>query len=186
MIGTLITRLVAVGGAVCALALAGVAQADAASWPFHGGASASCVSHYGRHFIQGTMPAVGPRDEALGTIDLSDTGGGSQAADEWIFYRLAVGYNDSSGQLHWDRSNWDAVLNRYQGGGMIWEVLNGAWQQVNIGGYYGGTTDPGTVLEVPEDGDYAVYSEYWWSPIPGFGWLGPLYEYIGSVHCSTD
>jgi hypothetical protein len=186
MIGTLMTRLLTVGGAVCALALVGAGHAVAANWPFHSVGGAWCTTLYGRHYIHGNMPAVGPRPEAMGTIDVGDTGAGTAASHEWIYYRLAVGYYDSRGVLHWDRSFLDAVLDRYSGGGPIYELRNGSWQYVDGGGLYGGTATPGTGLEVPESGDYTVYGEYWWGPIPGFDSLGPLYEPIGTVHCSAD
>ena len=186
MLGNLVTRLLTVGGAVCALAFVSAGHAAAADWPFHSVAGAWCQTLYGHHYIHGNMPAVGPRPEAMGTIDVGDSGGGTAMSHEWIYYRLLIGYRDRSGVVHWVNSFWDAVFDRYSGGGPIYEWLDGGWKQVDGGGLYGGKAAPGTVLEVPEDGDYSVYGEYQWGPIPGFGWLGPLYEDLGTVHCSAD
>jgi hypothetical protein len=124
------------------------------------------------------------RLEALGMIDVTNSGGSTTGySGEWIYYRIVVTWRGGDGVPRQREGNWAAVQDAYQGGGGVWELIDGAWQWVQ-GGWLA-ERSPGSVIStgVPGPGTYHLWGEYWWGPIPGYGWLGALHEYGGTVTC---
>jgi hypothetical protein len=171
------------------IALAGFASAVArsASWPEHSVPSVQCDYKYGiGDVILSPMPNIRARPEATNTlINIDDSGnrqsGGSPT--EWNFYTIDVYTPGTGWQLSqkWNTTNNPAYVS---GAGQAFTLVNGAWHAAITGYGVGGYEANSNMIVGP--GYHYVVGVYYWGPIPGYSWLGPLYEPVGWVNCPSS